>query len=246
MPLTVPVLRVLEACRGDRITGPLILRPTSGKPIDRRDAYRMVARVAKAAQLPRTSAPTRCVTRRSPTRSTPACRCATRSSSLVTPTRGPPSTTTVPAETSTDTASTSSPPTSPACSRQGGRVRQQPRLMRSSSFIWVQTATCRVASPKVYEAARSRPAILGLVWPSSHTTAASRRNPDAPAASNSTMAGRARVFRRSRLGLPVFSVQDEFTDDVACVSSWRACTSASAYDLAGPSRVSMTSVVVGA
>jgi integrase/recombinase XerD len=49
MPLTVPVLRVLEVCRGERTSGPLILRPTTGKPIDRRDAYRMIARVAKAA-----------------------------------------------------------------------------------------------------------------------------------------------------------------------------------------------------
>ena len=32
MPLTVPVLRVLEACRGQRTTGPLILRPVTGKP----------------------------------------------------------------------------------------------------------------------------------------------------------------------------------------------------------------------
>src|SRR5436189_2439222 len=37
MPLTVPVLRVLEACRGERTTGRLILRPMSGNPIDRRD-----------------------------------------------------------------------------------------------------------------------------------------------------------------------------------------------------------------
>jgi integrase/recombinase XerD len=49
MPLTVPVLRVLEACRGQRTSGPLVLRPISGQPIDRRDAYRMVARIAKAA-----------------------------------------------------------------------------------------------------------------------------------------------------------------------------------------------------
>jgi len=49
MPLTVSVLRVLEACRGERTEGPLVLRPLSGKPIDRRDAYRMVARVAKQA-----------------------------------------------------------------------------------------------------------------------------------------------------------------------------------------------------
>jgi len=53
MPLPVPVLRVLEACRGQRICGPLVLRPVSGQPVDRRDAYRMVARIAKAAAIPR-------------------------------------------------------------------------------------------------------------------------------------------------------------------------------------------------
>ncbi len=57
MPLTVPVLRVLEACRGNRTEGPLVLRPVSGKPIDRRDAYRMVARIAKAAGIPRHISP---------------------------------------------------------------------------------------------------------------------------------------------------------------------------------------------
>ena len=57
MPLTVPVLRVLEACRGERTIGPLILRPMSGRPIDRRDAYRMVARIAKAAAIPRHISP---------------------------------------------------------------------------------------------------------------------------------------------------------------------------------------------
>jgi len=36
MPVTVPVLRTLEACRGQRTEGPLILCPVSGKPIDRR------------------------------------------------------------------------------------------------------------------------------------------------------------------------------------------------------------------
>lgn len=53
MPVTVPVLRVLEACRGERIEGPLVLRPQSGNPIDRRDVYRMVTRVPKAAKIPR-------------------------------------------------------------------------------------------------------------------------------------------------------------------------------------------------
>jgi integrase len=57
MPVTVPVLRVLEACRGERTVGPLILPPTTGQPIDRRDAYRMIARVAKAAGIPRHISP---------------------------------------------------------------------------------------------------------------------------------------------------------------------------------------------
>src|SRR3954452_25560481 len=57
MPLTVPVLRVLEVCRGQRASGPLILRPLSGRPIDRRDVYRMVARIAKTAGIPRHISP---------------------------------------------------------------------------------------------------------------------------------------------------------------------------------------------
>jgi integrase/recombinase XerD len=57
MPITVPVLRVLEACRGERTTGPLVLRPNSGNPIDRRDAYRMVVRTAKVAKIPRHISP---------------------------------------------------------------------------------------------------------------------------------------------------------------------------------------------
>jgi integrase/recombinase XerD len=57
MPLTVPVLRVLEACRGERTAGPLIRRPTTGNPIDRRDVYRMVQRIARAAGIPRHISP---------------------------------------------------------------------------------------------------------------------------------------------------------------------------------------------
>jgi len=57
MPITVPVLRVLEACRGDRTAAPLVLRPNSGNPIDRRDAYRMVVRIAKDAKIPRHISP---------------------------------------------------------------------------------------------------------------------------------------------------------------------------------------------
>ena len=57
MPVTVPVLRVLEACRGERTEGPLILRPLTGNPIDRRDAYRMVAKIAAVAGIPRHISP---------------------------------------------------------------------------------------------------------------------------------------------------------------------------------------------
>ncbi|RHW29052.1 integrase [Nocardioides immobilis] len=57
MPITVPVLRVLEACRGERTEGRLILRPNSKNPIDRRDCYRMVVRIAKAAGIPRHISP---------------------------------------------------------------------------------------------------------------------------------------------------------------------------------------------
>ena len=53
MPLTVPVLKVPEACRGQRTSRALVLRPVSGKPIDRSTAYRMVARIAQTAQIPR-------------------------------------------------------------------------------------------------------------------------------------------------------------------------------------------------
>ena len=107
MPPTVPVLRLLEACRGQRTDGRLILRPVSGQPIDRRDAYRMVVRFAKTACISRRFSPTHSGTPRSPTPSTPASPSATPRSWLVTPTRAPPSTTTAPAATSTDKASTS-------------------------------------------------------------------------------------------------------------------------------------------
>ena len=53
MPLTVPVLQALEACGGERTDGPLVLRHSSGKPIDRRDVYRLVRRIANAARISR-------------------------------------------------------------------------------------------------------------------------------------------------------------------------------------------------
>ncbi|MDQ6641788.1 MAG: tyrosine-type recombinase/integrase [Actinomycetota bacterium] len=46
-----------EACRGQRTSGPLILRPLSGQPADRRDVYRMVARIANVAGIPRHISP---------------------------------------------------------------------------------------------------------------------------------------------------------------------------------------------
>ena len=119
MPLTVPVLRVLEACRGERTTGRLILRPLSRA--SRSTAATSTGWSPGSRRPPAsrgTSARTRCATRRSPTPSTPASRYATRRSSPGTPTPAPPSTTTAPAATSTATASTSSPPTSPASERR--------------------------------------------------------------------------------------------------------------------------------
>lgn len=74
-PITVPVLRVLEACRGQRTSGPLVLRPVSGRPVDRRDVHRMVTRIATAATIPRHISPSHYGTPPSPTPSTPASRC---------------------------------------------------------------------------------------------------------------------------------------------------------------------------
>ena len=113
MPLTVPVLRVLEACRGERTAGRLVRRPLSGKPIDRRDAYRMVVRIAKEAGIPRHISPhslrhaaiTNALDAGVPLRDA---QILARHADPA-----PPSTTTEPAATSTATASTSSPPTSP-------------------------------------------------------------------------------------------------------------------------------------
>lgn len=51
MPLTIPVLRALEAARGEREQGPLILRPLSANPVNRNDVHRMVRRIAKDAGL---------------------------------------------------------------------------------------------------------------------------------------------------------------------------------------------------
>jgi integrase len=111
MPITVPVLRVLEACRGQpsdrsfcdrsRATRSTAAMPTGWSPGSRRSPASRDA-----------SAHTHCATPPSPTPSTPASRSATPRSWPATPTRAPPSTTTAPAATSTGTASTSSPPTS--------------------------------------------------------------------------------------------------------------------------------------
>ncbi|MGD8202503.1 tyrosine-type recombinase/integrase [Ornithinimicrobium sp. W1679] len=118
MPPTVPVLRVLQACRGERTTGPLVLPPHSGKPIDRRDIYRMVQRIAKFAQISRHisrhSLRHAAITNALDAGVALRRRTDPRTGTL---SPGPPSTTTEPAATSTATTSTSSPPTSPASDR---------------------------------------------------------------------------------------------------------------------------------
>lgn len=55
MPLMIPVLRVLDACRRERTEGSLLLRPKTGRPIDRRDGYPMVLR--QGAGIPRRISP---------------------------------------------------------------------------------------------------------------------------------------------------------------------------------------------
>jgi len=45
----------LTQSQGQRTEEPLVLRPLSGRPIDRRDAYRMVVSTAKVAGIPRDS-----------------------------------------------------------------------------------------------------------------------------------------------------------------------------------------------
>ena len=108
---------MLEACRGDRTEVPLVLRPNSGKPIDRRDMCRMVRRIAKAAGILRYVSP-HSLRHAAITNALDAgVRSATPRSSPDTPTHAPPSTTTAPAAISTVTASISSPPTSPASDR---------------------------------------------------------------------------------------------------------------------------------
>ena len=120
MPVTVPVLRALEACRGQRTTGP---RWSYGQSPASRSTDATSTGWSPASRRPPgsrgTSAPTRYGTPPSPTPSTPASPSATPRTSPATPTRAPPSTTTEPAATSTATASTSSPPTSPASDRRG-------------------------------------------------------------------------------------------------------------------------------
>jgi hypothetical protein len=131
MPLTVPVLRVLEACRDQRTEGPLVLRPVSGKPIDRRDCYRMVTRIAEAAGIPRHISPHSL----SHARITNALDAGVplRDAQILarhTAPPAPPSTTTAPAAIWTAMASTSSPPTWPA-SDQGSN----PKVRRSVYLI---------------------------------------------------------------------------------------------------------------
>jgi site-specific recombinase XerC len=159
MPLTVPVLRVLEACRGERTEGPLVLRPLTGKPIDRRDVYRWSGGSPRPPASPATSVRIHCDMPRSPTPSTPASRSATRRSSPDTPTPAPPSTTTAPAATSTDTASTSSPPTSPASDRSTPRSASLPPTVGRSMAASADGAQCR-SDRSVQPCSAGRAAVL--------------------------------------------------------------------------------------
>ena len=107
MPITVPVLRVLEACRGSA--------PAGDSSFDRSRANRSIAATPTewSPGSPRspashaTSAHTRCGTPPSPTPSTQVYRSGTLRFSPGTPTHAPLSITTAPAATSTDTGSTS-------------------------------------------------------------------------------------------------------------------------------------------
>ena len=67
MPLTVPVLRVLEACRGQRTFGPLALRPVSGNRSTGATPTAWSLASPRPPPFPATSAPTRYGTPRSPT-----------------------------------------------------------------------------------------------------------------------------------------------------------------------------------
>jgi hypothetical protein len=103
MPLTIPVLRVLEACRGER--------PPGHWSSDRSQAGRSTAAMStgwcchsrKRLAFPVTSARTRCVMQRSPTPWTLASHFATPRSSPATPALERPSTTTATEATSTGT-----------------------------------------------------------------------------------------------------------------------------------------------
>ena len=56
MPLPVPVLRALDACAGDRTSGPLLLR-ADGTQLDRRTADRWVKALAKRAGITKRISP---------------------------------------------------------------------------------------------------------------------------------------------------------------------------------------------
>lgn len=139
MPLTVPVLRVQEVCRGERATGPLILRPMSGNPIDRRDAYWMVVPITKPPGSHVTSACTRSDTRPSPTSSMLVFRPATPRSSRVTPTQNHRALQPRRREPRPPRSPTSSPPTSPAsdCSAWARQAHNEsPSVNRGSGSRW--------------------------------------------------------------------------------------------------------------
>jgi hypothetical protein len=158
MPITVPVLRVLEACRGQRTTGPLLLRPistirsTAATPTGwSPESRRSPASHATSAHTPRGTPP-------SPTPSTQAYRFETLRSWPGTPTHALPSITTAPAATSTGTGSTSWLPTSPASRQwpasdpdgQAWLARLAPPAVGRIRVCGFSVCPCRLQSPHPY------------------------------------------------------------------------------------------------
>lgn len=89
MPPTVPVVRVLEACRGQRTEGPLVLRPTSRSPSTAATCTAWSGGSRKPPVSRGTSAHPPCDPQPSPTPSTPASLSARHKSSLATLTHAP-------------------------------------------------------------------------------------------------------------------------------------------------------------
>ena len=128
VPLAPRTARAVDLAVGERSEGPIFVGG-DGTRLDRHRAGRIVRRLARRAGIPSGSDRTRCATRSSPLRSTPACRCATSKRPPATPTRERRCATTAPASPSTATPPTSSPPSSPAQPAEAARVTAPERAL---------------------------------------------------------------------------------------------------------------------